>query len=125
MGNRARAKGSQGEAEVAALLLKKCEEKYPGKFTARDFRTVAGGANGEDVKLSSAAYKVLPVAVEVKFKKLITNCKWMAQAESHVSKVEEGTIPVCIFRQNHGKYYATLDAELLIDLLLEKYNERT
>lgn len=125
MGNRARAKGSQGEKEVAELLLKRCNLKYAGKFTFRDFRTVASGANEEDVKFSTEAHRVLPIAVEVKFNKQATACRWMAQAESHADKMDDDVVPTLFFRQNHGKWYGTIDAELLIDLLLDKYYDKS
>ncbi len=67
------------------------------------------GSGGEDLLLSPAARKVLPIQIEVKRKKAVGAARYMEQAAEHGNHQ-----PVAFFREDRGPWYAICDADMLL-----------
>lgn len=70
------------------------------------------GAGGEDVQLSTAARKLLPLQIECKSLAKVAIYKHYEQASTHGLFNE----PVVFIKQNHSKPLAIVDAEYILDL---------
>ena len=70
------------------------------------------GAGGEDVQLSTAARKLLPLQIECKSLAKVAIYKHYEQAQTHGLFNE----PVVFIKQNHSKPLAIVDAEYILDL---------
>ena len=121
MSNGAKAKGRKGQQEVAALLLSYVNKKWPGEYSENDFRSRPMGSPGDDIMLSPAVSKILPLDIEVKRRKEATHIRWLRASESRAFKSKAKVTPVLLCRQDHevGEWYATIKAEILFKLLLE------
>ena len=80
MSRAAKAKGRTGQQEVRDKLLKTFPE-----FEPDDIKSTTMGDTGEDIQLSPAARKKLPISIEVKRRKndLKTVYGYMEQASKH------------------------------------------
>lgn len=94
-----RNKGVRGEREVAKVFTDAGLE-VRGLEGLGDHLIVAAG----NVTLHS----------EVKRQERVRIPEWIAQA---VSEAPAGTIPTVIFRQNRGRWYATIPLENLVTLI--------
>lgn len=103
----AKSKGRTGQQEVQKLILGTFPELEPD-----DVRSTSMGASGEDLQLSPAARRLIPYNIEVKRRKKISFCRWMEQATTHGANK-----PACIFREDHGEWFAAVKLTDLIDLL--------
>lgn len=101
-----KAKGRTGQQAIRDLIL----SVFP-ELEADDVRSTSMGSSGEDLLLSPAARKLLPWNIEVKRKKKIAACRFMDQAKSHGNYK-----PVAFFREDHGPWYACVDARYLLEL---------
>lgn len=115
-----KAKGRIGQQEVSKLIL----EVFP-QLEPDDCRSNPMGSCGEDILLSPAARKLLPMQIEVKRKKKIGAARFMEQAGEH-GKHE----PVAFFREDRGEWFAICDAKAFLQLfktlheLQEKLDEK-
>lgn len=75
------------------------------------------GAGGEDILLSPAARKELPLSFECKFLNSMVLYKWYDQA---VVNAPKGTEPIVVAKANHRKPVVIIDAEYFFD----HYNTR-
>lgn len=97
-------------------LCKELLKRFPS-LEAGDITNTSMGCQGEDVKLSPAARKLIPMQFECKSLAKVAVYQHMEQAKTH------GLFdPVVIIKQNHSKPLAVLDAELFFDLLKKAYN---
>lgn len=126
------AKGKRAEKTFQAYLVQDAQKRYGDILSDRDFIRPVGAERGVDMKLSTAAYKRYPLAIEIKFGADISICKqYHEQAANHASKDDEGTIPVVFNkrgRSNKDKddkawhppdkhWLATINADLFLDML--------
>ena len=70
------------------------------------------GCGGEDVTLSTAARRLLPISIECKNKAAIAIYKDYAQAVANASSHE----PILIVKQNRGKPLAIMDLDYYLQL---------
>lgn len=103
----AKAKGRRLQQEIRDLILLLFPE-----LTKDDVRSTSMGASGEDVLLSQAARKLLPIQIECKNKNkqaVYTNYDQAAEHGDHH--------PVLIVKQNHREPLAVVDAKLFFQML--------
>lgn len=103
----AKAKGRRLQQDIRDLILSMFPELKPD-----DVRSTSMGAGGEDVQLSPAARKLLPIQIECKNKTKSAVHTMYNQAEEH-GEYE----PVLIVKQNHDKALAVIDAKFFFWLL--------
>lgn len=105
----AKAKGRLGQQEIRDRLL----ETFP-HFHPDDIKSTVMGDSGEDIQLSPAARKVIPLAIEVKRRKndLKTVYNYIEQASSH-----KGGEPVVFFRSDRKPWVVMVGLEHYMDLL--------
>ena len=77
------------------------------------------GAGGEDIKLSPAARRQIPVSIECKSNKKHAVYNYYDQA---VSNAPEGAEPLLVVRADRRKPLAVLDAQYLIQLMARLKN---
>ncbi len=70
------------------------------------------GAGGEDIQLSPAARKLLPLSVECKNLNSMAFYKWYDQAVENCPKNAE---PVVVAKANHRTPVVIIDAEYFLD----------
>ena len=109
MARAAKAKGRLGQNEIRDKILETFPDLEPD-----DVRSTTMGDTGEDIQLSPAARKKLPLSVEVKRRKaeLKTVYRFMEQASRH-SKHE----PVVFFRSDRKPWVVMVGLDHYIDLL--------
>lgn len=103
MGRHERAKGAQGELDVAAI------------FRAVGFdcdRTPNSGG----LRIRSDLYGTVPAHVEVKRQERLQLWQWIEQAET---ECQPGELAVVAFRRSRSPWYATLRLEPLALLLAD------
>jgi hypothetical protein len=115
MTRNAKAKGRLGQQEVRDKLLKTFPDLEPD-----DIKSTVMGDSGEDIQLSPAARKIIPLTIEVKRRKnnLKTVYDYMEQASSH-AKGE----PVVFYRSDRKPWVVMVGMEHYMDLLKVWGNE--
>ena len=109
----AKAKGRRLQQWIAA----KCIEAFP-HLSEDDVRSTSMGASGEDVLLSCAARKCIPLSIEAKNQERLNIWSAIDQCNSN-----KGDNNMCIvMKRNNSKVYATIEFAFLLDLLQIKYN---
>ena len=111
----AKAKGRLGQQEVRDKLL----ETFP-KLHPDDIKSTVMGDSGEDIQLSPAARKIIPLSIEVKRRKndLKTVYKYIEQASSH-----DGGEPVVFYRSDRKPWVVMIGIEHYMSLLKVWSNE--
>ena len=104
----AKNKGKRLQNKVRDLILEKFNQLEPD-----DVRSAIMGEQGEDIKLSPAARKLIPYSFECKNQEALNIWKSLEQAESNC----EGLTPLLIFKRNKSKIYATLEITDFLNLL--------
>lgn len=104
----AKAKGRNLQKHVVARIL-----HYFPSLQPDDARSTSMGNGGEDVQLSPAARKLLPISVECKNRASFAIYKDFEQAKSNAGK----NAPVLVIKQNRGVPLAVVDLEYLLTLL--------
>lgn len=77
-----------------------------------DIKSTSMGAGGEDVQLSPAARKLIPISSECKSYSKIVVYNWYKQAKSNCNSYE----PVLIIKANREKPLVVVDADHYLDL---------
>lgn len=98
-----KAKGRKLQSWVRDLILDLLPELEPD-----DVKSTSMGAQGEDVQLSPAARKLLPVSIECKSYKEMALYKWYDQATQNSPK---GMEPLVVVKMDRRKPLVILDAE--------------
>lgn len=98
-----KAKGRKLQQWVRDMIL----ELLPDLETD-DVKSTSMGAGGEDVQLSPAARKLLPVSIECKSYKEMAVYKWYDQA---VQNAPKGMEPLVVAKMDRRKPLVILDAE--------------
>lgn len=99
----AKSKGRRLQQWVRDLILKRHPSLEPD-----DVKSTSMGAGGEDVQLSPAARKLLPISVECKNLANMVLFKWYDQA---VVNCPKGSEPIVVAKANHRKPVVIVDAE--------------
>jgi hypothetical protein len=105
----AKAKGRVGQNEIRDKLL----ETFP-EFEPDDIRSTTMGDTGEDIQLSPAARKKLPVTIEVKRRKagLKTVYGYLDQATNH----GKGD-PIVFYRSDRNPWIVITELDHYMELL--------
>tara|TARA_B100000780_G_scaffold153283_1_gene107144 strand:- start:897 stop:1241 length:345 start_codon:yes stop_codon:yes gene_type:complete len=105
----AKAKGRGGQQEVRDKLL----ETFP-EFEPDDIKSTTMGDGGEDIQLSPAARKTMPITIEVKRRKsgFKTAYGYIDQASKH-AKGE----PVVFFRADRQPWIVMISMDHYMELL--------
>lgn len=98
-----KAKGRLLQQFVRDLIL-----KYNPSLEPDDVKSTSMGAQGEDVQLSPAARKLVPVSIECKSYAAMAFYKWYDQAVSNNIK---GCEPLVVAKANRRKPVVIVDAE--------------
>ena len=112
MSNRVRSgkqKGRLGQQEIRDKILETFPELEPD-----DVKSTTMGDTGEDVQLSPAARKKIPISVEVKRRKsgMKTQYDWIEQSTAH-GKGE----PVVFFRADRKPWIVMVSLDHYMELL--------
>lgn len=105
----AKQKGRLGQNEIRDKLL----EVFP-EFEPDDIKSTTMGDGGEDIQLSPAARKKMPITIEVKRRKsgMKIQYDWLEQAKRH-GKGE----PVLFFRADRSEWIVMVGLEHYMELL--------
>lgn len=98
-----KAKGRKLQAWVRDLILDLCPTLEPD-----DCRSTSMGASGEDVQLSPAARKLVPLSIECKSYSKIAAYGWYGQA---IANCPKGAEPIVVMKQDRAKPLVVVDAE--------------
>jgi hypothetical protein len=105
----AKQKGRLGQNEIRDKLL----EIFP-EFEPDDIKSTTMGDGGEDIQLSPAARKKMPITIEVKRRKsgMKMQYDWLEQAKRH-GKGE----PVLFFRADRSEWIVMVGLDHYMELL--------
>ena len=106
----AKNKGKRLQNKVRDLLLETFNQLEPD-----DVRSAIMGEQGEDIKLSPAASKLIPYSFECKNQESLIIWSSLQQAEENSGDYD----PVLIFKRNRSKTYAVINIEKFIELINE------
>ena len=106
----AKNKGKRLQNNFRDLLLETFNQLEPD-----DIRSAIMGESGEDIKLSPAARKLIPFAIECKNQEKLNVWDSLKQAEENSGDYD----PVLIFKRNRSKTYAVINIEKFIELINE------
>lgn len=109
MTKRAKQKGRLGQQEIRDRLL----ETFP-EFEPDDIKSTVMGDSGEDIQLSPAARKKIPLSIEVKRRKaeLKTVYGFIEQASRHTPHE-----PVVFFRSDRKPWVVMIGIDHYMELL--------
>jgi hypothetical protein len=112
-------------AKAKARLLQKsvCKyilDRFPD-LEPDDCKSTAMGSSGEDVQLSPAARKQIPISVECKARKGIAIYDWYEQAGTNC---KDGLEPVLVVKADRKKPLVCVDADYFFDLMRGRYEQR-
>ena len=107
----AKNKGKRLQNKVRDLLLETFNQLEPD-----DVRSAIMGEQGEDIKLSPAARKIIPYSFECKNQEAINIWSSLQQAEENSGDYD----PVLIFKRNRSKTYVTLELEDFLKLINDR-----
>ena len=85
-----------------------------------DIKVAIMGENGEDIKLSPAAKRIIPYSFECKNQERLSIWEALNQAEENC----EDRVPTLIFKRNRSKTYAVIEFNEFIKLIGEKNGKR-
>ena len=108
----AKNKGKRLQNNVRDLLLETFNQLEPD-----DVRSAIMGEQGEDIKLSPAARKLIPYSFECKNQEALNIWAAYKQAEENCKGYE----PLAVIKRNHHKPLAVVDLEAFI--LLNRKDE--
>ena len=114
----AKAKGRKLQQHVRDVLL----EAFP-TLEPDDVKSTSMGAQGEDVQLSPAARKLMPIAVETKARNSIAACRFFEQAQEHARAVKGGKAnAVVVMKEDRKQPVVMVSLEFFVELLQEHNN---
>lgn len=106
----AKAKGRRLQNEVVEILL----EHFREHLEKGDLRAAIMGEQGEDIKRSPLAKRVLPFSFECKNQEKLNIWAALDQAAENC---DEDDAAVVVFKRNRSTTYIALEFEAFIDLL--------
>tara|TARA_B100002052_G_scaffold167275_1_gene152332 strand:+ start:59 stop:562 length:504 start_codon:yes stop_codon:yes gene_type:complete len=105
----AKAKGRRLQQKVVRTIL----DAFPG-LEDDDCRSTSMGCGGEDVLLSPAARRLVPLSIECKCQERLNIWSAVEQAECNAPNEAK---PCVVFSKNHAKLYAVLPWDYVLELL--------
>jgi hypothetical protein len=103
-----KAKGRRLQNKVREILLESFKDLEPD-----DIKTAVMGESGEDIHMSPAARRLVPLSIECKNQESLNIWKSLEQAETNC-----GDHTSCVvFKRNKSKIYITLEFDKFIDIL--------
>ena len=114
-----KAKGRRLQQEVARAIL----QKFPCLHES-DVRPTSMGAPGEDIALSLAARKILPISIECKNQQTLNLWGSMLQCKANIPKTCAFEInPTLVIKKNHKPMLVVLEFDHWLDLYSQLYNQ--
>lgn len=110
-----KSKGRTFQNIVAAIVRQAFD------LPATDVRPAIMGEQGADLKLSAAARKVWPFAVECKKRETLNVWDAMKQAEEHAKR--ENLAPLLVFSRNRSQSYACVPLSTFVELVQLAYGD--
>lgn len=107
----AKAKGRNFQQYVRDKL----RELHPS-LDPDDIRSTSMGAPGEDIQLSPAARKLIPLSFECKHR---ANYAFYKDYDQAVNNAPTGVEPILVVRANHRPAVAIIDYETFLEILKE------
>lgn len=80
------------------------------------------GSQGEDLQLSPAARKIIPIAVETKARRGIAVGRWYEQAEEHAITVKAPVNPVVVMKEDRKDPLVLISLDFFVALLQDRYD---
>ena len=105
-----KSKGAKFQNEIRDLIL----EKFSEQLEPDDVKTAVMGESGVDIKLSPAAQRLFPWAVEAKRTEKMSVPAWWEQARANSC---EKLKPLIITKQNRKEPLVILSLEDFLELL--------
>ena len=96
--------------KIRDLLL----EHFSDKLEPDDIKVAIMGETGMDIKLSPAAKKLIPYAIEAKNQESLSI--WSALSQTETNCPDDMT-PTLIFKRNRSKTYAVIELDKFIELI--------
>ncbi len=84
-----------------------------------DIRSTAMGQGGEDVQLSPAARKLIPLSIECKSYAKIAAYGWYGQA---IANCPKGAEPIVVMKQDRAKPLVIVDAEYFFKRITDDHS---
>jgi len=106
----AKAKGRRLQDYIRDTLRK----LFKTELEDDDIKSAIMGENGEDIKFSPAARKLIPFSIEAKNQEKLNIHSALKQCEENSS---EDRIPLLVFKRNNSKTYAVLEFDTLLGIL--------
>ena len=103
-----KAKGRVLQNKVREILLENFEELEPD-----DIKTAVMGESGEDIHMSPAARRLIPLSIECKNQESLNIWKSHEQAEENCGD----HTPCVVFKRNRSKTYISLEFDKFIEIL--------
>ncbi len=110
----AKAKGRALQQHVAKAILKLFAHLEPD-----DVKSTSMGAGGEDIQLSPAARRAIPISIECKNRASFAFYKDYEQAARNA----KGREPVLVVKQNRSKPLAIIDLDYYLLLEYNRYEK--
>jgi hypothetical protein len=111
----AKAKGRVFQQHVRDRIL-----EYNPQLEFDDVKSTSMGAGGEDIQLSPAARKLVPLSIECKSRASFAFYKDLEQAQSNT---KQGLEPVLICKANRKKPVAIVDLEWFLKTVRKAYGK--
>ena len=105
-----KSKGFAYQREIKEILM----EKFADKLEEGDIKTAVMGESGIDIKLSPAAQKLFPFAVEAKRCEKVSLRQWWKQAKANST---DKLKPILITKQNREESLVVMDMDTFLSLL--------
>jgi hypothetical protein len=105
-----KSKGAAFQKEIKELLM----EKFSSQLEEGDIKTAVMGESGIDIKLSPAAQKLFPYAVEAKRCEKVSLRQWWKQAKTNST---DKLKPLLITKQNREETLVVMDMDTFLGLL--------
>jgi hypothetical protein len=107
---------SSCKAKGRALQNKIAEDlREAFRLSSSDIKPALMSEQGMDIKLSEAARMLFPFAVEAKANESLQF--WAALKQCSDNAIEEGLMPLLVFKRNRSKIYACLEWDDLLEIL--------
>ena len=103
-----KSKGAKFQKEIRERLLETFSQ-----LEEDDIKTAIMGESGMDIKLSPAAQKVFPFAVEAKAQEKVSLRAWWEQAKNNCDKLQ----PLLITKQSRKEPLVVLSLEQFLELV--------
>ena len=108
-----KSKGAKFQNEIRDAIL----ECFKEQLEPDDVKTAVMGESGMDIKLSPAAQKLFPFAVEAKRTEKVSLRQWWEQAKANET---EKLKPLVITKQNRKEPLVVMSLECFLELLQNK-----